>query len=123
MLLLCARHAAAARLLLQEPYMMNAVRCPAPVRRLTCCCCVPAAAHLLLQEPYMIPDTVPSMMRRVDADGDGSMSYEEFAGLLQVRLFIVLVCAAPCCIGQLLGGVRHAGLPSRGVVLVRRCSL
>jgi Ca2+-binding EF-hand superfamily protein len=33
----------------------------------------------------MIPDIVPSMMRRVDADGDGSMTYEEFRGLLQVR--------------------------------------
>jgi hypothetical protein len=43
-----------------------------------------AAALLWLQEPYLIPDTVPAMMRRVDADGDGSMSFEEFLGLLQV---------------------------------------
>jgi hypothetical protein len=61
------------------------------------CCCPP-----LLQEPYMIPDTVPSMMRRVDADGDGSMAYEEFRGLLQVRhcwftsLQVVPVFRAPC---------------------------
>jgi hypothetical protein len=40
----------------------------------------------------MIPDTVPSMMRRVDADGDGSMSFEEFKGLLQVRLRLLCCC-------------------------------
>eukprot|EP00882_Tetradesmus_deserticola_P033057 GHRQ01037728.1.p2 GENE.GHRQ01037728.1~~GHRQ01037728.1.p2 ORF type:complete len:135 (+),score=74.96 GHRQ01037728.1:127-531(+) len=32
---------------------------------------------------YMIPDTVPSMMRHVDTDGDGSMSLAEFSSLLQ----------------------------------------
>jgi hypothetical protein len=48
-----------------------------------CLCCCATAARL--QEPYLIPDTVPSMMRRVDADGDGSMSFQEFLNLLQVR--------------------------------------
>ncbi|WIA19516.1 hypothetical protein OEZ85_004126 [Tetradesmus obliquus] len=43
----------------------------------------PGFTSELDEEPYLIPDTVPSMMRRVDADGDGSMSFDEFLGLLQ----------------------------------------
>lgn len=40
-----------------------------------CCCC---------QAPYVLDDTVPAMLRQVDANHDGVMSFEEFAGLLQV---------------------------------------
>lgn len=40
--------------------------------------------HLCLQEPYAIADAVPAVLRQVDADGDGRLSFEEFAALLQV---------------------------------------
>eukprot|EP00878_Enallax_costatus_P017437 GHUV01018315.1.p1 GENE.GHUV01018315.1~~GHUV01018315.1.p1 ORF type:complete len:541 (+),score=186.60 GHUV01018315.1:610-2232(+) len=42
-----------------------------------------ASSELEGQEPYAIDDTVPAVLRQVDTDGDGRLSFEEFAALLQ----------------------------------------
>lgn len=38
------------------------------------------------QEPYAIADTVPAVLRQADTDGDGRLSFEEFAALIQVGI-------------------------------------
>jgi len=39
---------------------------------------------VFLQDDVLIEDAVPSVLRHADTNGDGQLSFEEFAALLQV---------------------------------------